>query len=328
MNNLLSVKNLKTYFHTNNEVVKAVDGISFDMNKNEIFAIVGESGSGKSVTALSIMSLIQLYHGKVMGGEILFNDTNLLTLSKKEIQHIRGSEISMIYQDPMSSLNPVMSVGEQIRETLIIHNKLSKNDSKQKSINLMSAVGIPEAELRYNDLPKKFSGGMRQRIMIAMAIANNPKLLIADEPTTALDVTIQAEIMKLLRALKDEMEMSIILITHDLGLVAENADRVLIMYCGEVMEQADVEGLFHKPLHPYTMGLIKCIPKVESTVDKLYSIPGSVHHPTQLPCGCKFSQRCDKAMDICFKEKPELIEIDDNHKVRCWLYGRGINHEE
>lgn len=323
MNSLLTVNNLKTYFHTNNNVVKAVDGISFDINKNEIFAIVGESGSGKSVTALSIMSLIQLYHGKIMDGEILFNDRNLLTLSKKEMQFIRGSEVSMIYQDPMSSLDPAMSVGEQIRETLIIHNKFSKPDSKQKSINLMNAVGIPEAELRYNDLPRKFSGGMRQRIMIAMAIANNPKLLIADEPTTALDVTIQAEIMKLLKALKDEMEMSIILITHDLGLVAENADKVLIMYCGEVMEQADVGQLFSRPLHPYTIGLIKCIPKIESAADRLYSIPGSVPHPTQLPCGCKFCDRCDKAIDKCSKEKPELIEIDKSHKVRCWLYGEG-----
>lgn len=311
----------------NHEVVRAVDGISFEVNKNEVFAIVGESGSGKSVTALSIMGLIQLYGGEIMNGEITFDHKNLLTLSRKEIQQIRGAEISMIYQDPMSSLNPVMPVGEQIKEALIIHNKLPKHNLKQKSIGLMEAVGIPEAELRYQDLPKKFSGGMRQRIMIAMAIANHPKLLIADEPTTALDVTIQAEIMKLLRTLKNEIKMSIILITHDLGLVAENADKVLIMYCGQAMEEATVGDLFHKPLHPYTVGLIKCIPKIESTVDKLYSIPGSVHHPTQLPCGCSFAERCDRAMDICFRKKPELIEIENKHKVRCWLYG-GENFDE
>ncbi|MDF2891030.1 MAG: oligopeptide/dipeptide transporter, ATPase subunit, partial [Clostridia bacterium] len=231
---------------------------------------------------------------------------------------VRGDRIAMIYQEPMMSLNPGISVGEQIRETLIIHKTVPKAQTKQKALELMNFVSIPEAQMRYNDLPGKFSGGMRQRIMIAMAIACNPDLLIADEPTTALDVTIQSEIMELLRSMKNKLNMSMLLITHDLGLVAENADRVIVMYCGKILEEANVKDLFKNPMHPYTVGLMKCIPRIDSTVEKLYSIPGYIPHPSQFPEGCRFNDRCEYAREICREKMPELIEIEEGHKVRCW----------
>jgi oligopeptide/dipeptide ABC transporter ATP-binding protein len=319
MDRLLEVKDLKTYFMIGKDTIKAVDGVTFSLDRNETLAIVGESGSGKSATALSIMGLIKP-PGKIVSGEIWFNGRNLLDVSEKEIRKIRGNRISMVYQEPMTSLNPAMPVGEQIREAIVIHTSASKKESKERAIQLMKDVNIPEATIRYNDLPGKFSGGMRQRIMIAMALACYPDILIADEPTTSLDVTIQAQIMELLRAMKRELNMSMILITHDLGLVAENADRVLVMYCGKVMEEASVKDLFQNPMHPYTVGLMKCIPSIDKKVEKLYSIPGYIPHPSQFPNGCRFSNRCTKAMDICSNKQPDLMEIKEGHKVRCWLY--------
>lgn len=319
MSGLLEIKNLKTYFFLDKQPVKAVDGVSFSINRNETLAVVGESGSGKSVTAMSIMRLIDS-PGKVLEGEIFFNNVNLLGLSNKQMTMLRGNRISMIYQDPMKSLNPAISVGEQIRESLIIHKAVPRNESKKRAMELMSMVNIPEAYLRYNDLPSKFSGGMRQRIMTAMAISCNPDLLIADEPTTALDVTIQSEIMDMLRALKTKMSMSMMLITHDLGIVAENADRVIIMYCGRIMEEASVKDLFNNPLHPYTIGLMKCIPRIDKSVEVLYSIPGYIPNASQYSDTCRFHDRCEKAMDICRRQEPEYIEIEEGHKVRCWLH--------
>jgi len=322
MSSLLTVKDLKTCFMTGRQEIKAVDGVSFSLDRNETLAIVGESGSGKSVTALSIMRLIKP-PGKIASGEIAFDNKNLLNLKEKQMTMIRGNRISMVYQEPMTSLDPVMPVGEQIREAIIIHRTSPKREAKERAIELMNFVNIPEARLRYNELPKKFSGGMRQRIVIAMAIACNPDILIADEPTTALDVTIQAEIMRLLKSMKDKLSMSMLLITHDLGIVAHNADRVLVMYCGKVMEEAAVKSLFKNPLHPYTVGLMECIPSIDKKVDKLKAIPGYVPHPSQYQSGCNFSSRCSRAMDKCGRELPDLIEIEEGHKVRCWLCVRG-----
>jgi len=322
LKSLLEVKDLKTYFMAGRQEIKAVDGVSFNLDRNETLAIVGESGSGKSVTVLSIMRLIKP-PGKIVSGEIIFDNNSLLHLIEKQMTMIRGNKISMIYQEPMTSLNPVIPVGEQVREAVAIHKVISRKESKERAIELMNLVSIPEARLRYNELPAKFSGGMRQRIMIAMAIACNPDILIADEPTTALDVTIQAEIMKLLRSMKNKLRMSMLLITHDLGIVAENADRVLVMYCGMIMEEAPVGSLFRNSMHPYTVGLIQCIPSINNKVVKLNAIPGYVPHPSQFPKGCRFSSRCSKAMDICSRELPEIIEIEEGHKVRCWLYAKG-----
>lgn len=316
---LLKIEDLKTYFYIGNQEIKAVDGISFNVERNETLAVVGESGSGKSVTALSVMRLINP-PGEIVQGEITFNDVNVLKLSEKQMCMVRGDRISMIYQEPMMSLNPAISVGDQIKEALVIHKTVPKAEAKKRALQLMNFVSIPEAEVRYNDLPAKFSGGMRQRIMIAIAIACNPDLLIADEPTTALDVTIQAEIMELLRSMKNQLNMSMMLITHDLGVVAENADRVIVMYCGKIMEEASVKDLFRKPMHPYTVGLMKCIPRIDSSVDKLYSIPGYIPHPSQFPEGCRFNDRCEHATDKCREKMPELIELEEGHKVRCWQY--------
>lgn len=319
MDRLLEVKDLKTYFMIGKGTIKAVDGVTFSLDRNETLAIVGESGSGKSVSALSIMGLIKP-PGKIVSGEIWFNGRNLLDMPEKDMRKIRGNRISMVYQEPMTSLNPAIPVGEQIREAIVIHTSASKMASKERAIQLMKDVNIPEARIRYKDLPGKFSGGMRQRIMIAMALACYPDILIADEPTTALDVTIQAQIMKLLRTMKKGLNMSMILITHDLGIVAENADRVIVMYCGKVMEEAKVEDLFRNPKHPYTVGLMKSIPSIDTKVAKLYSIPGYIPHPSQFPRGCRFSNRCSKAKDICSSKQPDLIEVKEGHKVRCWLY--------
>jgi len=319
MDRLLEVKDLKTYFMIGKGTIKAVDGVTFSLDRNETLAIVGESGSGKSVSALSIMGLIKP-PGKIVSGEIWFNGRNLLDMPEKDMRKIRGNRISMVYQEPMTSLNPAIPVGEQIREAIVIHTSASKMASKERAIQLMKDVNIPEARIRYKDLPGKFSGGMRQRIMIAMALACYPDILIADEPTTALDVTIQAQIMKLLRTMKKGLNMSMILITHDLGIVAENADRVIVMYCGKVMEEAKVEDLFRNPKHPYTVGLMKSIPSIDTKVAKLYSIPGYIPHPSQFPRGCRLSNRCSKAKDICSSKQPDLIEVKEGHKVRCWLY--------
>lgn len=318
---LLQVEDLKTYFEMDGKKCTAVDGISFQLNEGETMAVIGESGSGKSVTALSLMGLID-YPGKIAGGKILYKGKDLLKLKEKEMRHLRGNEISMIYQDPMTTLNPMNKVGDQIGEALIIHKKADKKDVKPRVIELMKAVGIMDAEERYSQLPDQFSGGMRQRLMIAMAIACKPQILIADEPTTALDVTIQAEILDLLRTLKEKHNMSIILNTHDLGVVAEMADKVVVMYCGKIMELASNEALFKKPLNPYTKNLMECIPRIDDKQRRLKTIEGYVPYLTELPKGCRFSNRCSLADERCKTEIPELKEVEKGHWSRCWVHNK------
>lgn len=315
---LLEVRNLKTFFYLDKKEFPAVDDISFTLDKGKIMAVIGESGSGKSVTALSIMGLVDS-PGKIIGGEIYYNGENLLKKKNKEMQKIRGNEIAMIYQDPMSTLNPMNKVGDQIGEALIIHKKATKKEVRNIVVGLMKQVGIADAEKRYDQYPSQFSGGMRQRLMIAMAIACRPKILIADEPTTALDVTIQGEILELLKDLKDDYNMSIILNTHDLGVVAKMADEVIVMYCGKIMEIATNEDLFNKPLNPYTQKLMECIPRIDDKKKRLDTIKGYVPHLTSLSKGCRFSDRCHKAFEKC-NELPELREITTGHFSRCWLH--------
>ena len=298
---LLSVKNLSTEFPVKKGIVRAVEDVSFDVDQGEILAIVGESGSGKSVTSLSIMGLLA-EPGHVAGGSLEFEGKDLATLSEKQYRELRGNDMAMIFQEPMTSLNPVYRVGNQIVEAIRTHEKVSKAEAKDRAVDLLRKVGIPSPEARINDYPHQMSGGMRQRVMIAMALACNPKLLIADEPTTALDVTIQAQILDLLRRLRDDTGMAVLLITHDLGVVSETADRVVVMYCGQVVEEAEVRTLFDHPMHPYTLGLLKSIPRL-----------------LEMPPGCHFSDRCDSCMDICRTKVPELVDVD-GHKVRCFLY--------
>ncbi len=320
MNNLLEVKDLKTYFYTDNGVVPSVEGVSFTMNKGETTALVGESGCGKSVTSYSIMQLVN-FPGKIVGGEIQFEGKNLVKLSEKEMRAIRGNEISMIFQEPLTSLNPTLRIGTQLNESFILHQKVSKKEARLASIEMLKKVGIPRAEKVYESYPHELSGGMRQRVMIGMALSCNPKLLIADEPTTALDVTIQAQILRLMRELKSDYDTSILLITHDLGVVAELADKVIVMYAGQVVEEGDVFSLFSDPRHPYTQGLINSTPKIENSKEELVSIKGNVPSASQKPAGCFFHPRCPKAMQICRTQMPELkVEEHTNNKVRCWLY--------
>jgi oligopeptide/dipeptide ABC transporter ATP-binding protein len=316
---LLKVKDLKTYFYINKTVVPAVDGVSFDIKKGEIVALVGESGSGKSVTSRSIMGLIK-EPGKIVEGEIIFQGKDLLKLRKETMRKIQGNKIAMVYQEPMSCLNPLMKVGDQIAEALIIHRKADRRQARHRAVEMMRDIGIPDAQERYYDLPSKFSGGMRQRIMIAMAIVCNPDLLIADEPTTALDVTIQAEMLDIIKGLRESHNMSVLLITHDLGVVAHMADKVCVMYCGKIMEQTSKEQLYKNPMHPYTKGLIRCIPKIDETKEILDTIEGYVPHPSDFPKGCRFSTRCPQVMPKCKETMPELLEIETNHFVRCWLH--------
>ena len=327
---LLEVKNLVTEFKLKRGTIKAVDGISFSMDKGEILAIVGESGSGKSVTSLSIMGLLQK-PGKIASGDIIFESQNLAKMSQKELQKIRGDKISMIFQEPMTSLNPVQRIKDQLMETLMIHKKMNKKEALARTIELLDMVGIPSAAQRAEDYPHQMSGGMRQRVMIAMALACEPQLVIADEPTTALDVTIQAQILDLLYHMREKFHMAVLLITHDLGVVSEAADRVIVMYCGKIVEEADVKTLFKNPLHPYTLGLLKSIPQIDDdSDDRLYMIKGMVPNPLNMPPGCSFSDRCDQSTERCTKEMPELIEVD-GHKVRCFLYekkeGEGVANE-
>ena len=321
---LLQIKGLKTHFFTDEGVSPAVDGVDYAVRKGETLGVVGESGCGKSVTALSIMRLIPEPPGKIMDGDIIFEDQSLLSLSNDEMRRIRGNKISMIFQEPMTSLNPVYTIGNQISEALRLHQNLNKKDAHDRSIEMLQLVGIPEPERRVNEHPHQLSGGMRQRAMIAMALSCNPSLLIADEPTTALDVTIQAQILDLMVSLKADLDTAIILITHDLGVVAESAARVVVMYAGKVVEEADVYNIFENPLHPYTEGLLKSIPRIDRSAQKkkrLKEISGVVPIPSQLPAGCHFNPRCPKVMDICKKEVPQLKEEKNGHKVRCWLYG-------
>ncbi|SHK07419.1 peptide/nickel transport system ATP-binding protein/oligopeptide transport system ATP-binding protein [Clostridium amylolyticum] len=315
---LLQVKNLKTKFNTKKGIINAVNGVDFDIEKGEVVAVVGESGSGKSVTSLSIMGLLSEGRTSVEG-EILFKSENLLAKSKREFQDIRGNQISMIFQEPMTSLNPVFTIGRQISEALIRHEKLTKKQAEEKAIEMLDLVGIPSPEKRLKNYPHQMSGGMRQRVMIAMALACNPELLIADEPTTALDVTIQAQILELMINLKEKLGTSILLITHDLGVVAETADRVVVMYCGKVVEKGTVDEIFNNPQHPYTKGLLNSIPKVEEKEEKLFMIPGMVPNPLNLPSGCAFSDRCSYCKDICKVKEPSLIASKDR-EVRCFLY--------
>ncbi|WP_425448510.1 ABC transporter ATP-binding protein [Dethiothermospora halolimnae] len=318
---LLEVKDLKTHFQLEDKTIYAVNGVSFSIGKREVVALIGESGSGKSVTALSIMGLIPSPPGEIKGGQILFNGENILDKSEKEKRKIRGNEISMVYQEPMNSLNPMLKVGYQIRECLTIHRKISKKEAKNKAIDILKKVEIPEPHERYNCYPFELSGGMRQRIMIAMALVCNPKLLIADEPTTALDVTIQAEILDLIRRLKDEYETSVLLITHDLGVVTEMSDKIVVMYSGKIMEIAGTRDLYNNAMHPYTKGLMKCIPRLNDKKGKLYTIKGTVPDMSMEVKGCEFYSRCDKRMDRCKEVKPKLTEIDTGHLVRCFHYG-------
>jgi peptide/nickel transport system ATP-binding protein len=323
MTHVLEVDRLTTQFSGEEGKVTVVDGVDFHVIKGETLGIVGESGCGKSVTSLSIMRLLDK-NGNIAEGEIKFNGTNLLDLNEREMRKIRGNQIAMIFQEPMTSLNPVLTVGKQISEVLDLHKKDNKSETKQKAIHLLQQVGIPRADEIYHDYPHRLSGGMRQRVMIAMAIACNPQLLIADEPTTALDVTIQLQILDLIKKVRSEVGMSIIMITHDLGVVAEICDRVMVMYAGQVVESADVRTLLRSPKHPYTAGLIQSTPQKSRGAHRLNTIPGNVPSPGEIPQGCRFADRCDKVMEICFEKNPELRQIDDQTHCRCWLYDEEI----
>jgi oligopeptide/dipeptide ABC transporter ATP-binding protein len=323
MAHLLEVRNLQTHFPTRSGLVRAVDGVSFHIDRGELLGLVGESGCGKSITALSVMRLIAL-PGRIVNGEILFDGKDLLKVSDSEMREMRGDDIAMIFQDPMTSLNPVFTVGEQIAEALRLHRKLSRKDARQATIEAMREVAIPDPARRVDDYPHQLSGGMRQRVMIAMALACNPKLLIADEPTTALDVTIQAQILELLDDLRKQRELAVLLITHDLGVVAEVADRVAVMYTGRIVEESPVAELFARPKHPYTEGLLRSVPKLTSTEiirkERLETIEGVVPRPTDLPPGCHFAPRCPHRMPRCTTEEIPLYQLEGNVEVRCVLY--------
>ena len=319
----LLVKNLKVSFSTSKKELIAVRGISYQLNQGEILALVGESGCGKTVSALSILRLIQEPPGKIVSGEILFAGKDLLKLKKKELQDLRGKDIAMIFQDPMTSLNPVLTIGEQIIETLLRHTSLSRKKAWEKSFRLLEQVEIPSPKQKLDQYPHQLSGGMRQRVMIAMALSCSPRILIADEPTTALDVLIQAQILSLLKKIKNDTQMSILLITHDFGVVAEVAERVMVMYAGEIVESGSVNDLFRSPLHPYTIGLMESIPTLESTqqkLSKLKEISGTVPSLSQVPFGCPFHPRCSEAETRCKTDKPKLKKISQTHSASCWLH--------
>jgi oligopeptide/dipeptide ABC transporter ATP-binding protein len=317
---LLEVKNLHTHFFTKAGVVRAVDGVNFDVKPGETLGIVGESGSGKSITAMSILGLIPTPPGKIVDGEILFKGEDLLKKSESQMRQIRGKEISMVFQDPMTSLNPVFSVEKQMVETILAHEKVTKKQARERAIELLNLVGIPDPSKRVRNYPHEFSGGMRQRVMIAMALACNPSLLIADEPTTALDVTIQAQILELFKKMQRELDMAIIMITHDLGVVAEVCDRVMVMYAGKPAEFTETKKLFDQGKHPYTLGLMNSIPKISPNKEKLVPITGLPPNLSDLPKGCSFAPRCKHVMDRCLSIDPTLHEVDENHLVRCLLY--------
>ena len=314
---LLSVRGLKIEFGTDQGPAKAVDDLSFDLSAGEVLGIVGESGSGKSVTALSIMGLLPVPPGRVTGGQILFEGSDLLRKSPSEMRKIRGNEISMIFQEPMTSLNPVFTIGDQLTEAVRWHERVGEAAARDRAIEMLNKVGIPSAERRLQDYPHQLSGGMRQRVMIAMALSCNPKLLLADEPTTALDVTIQAQILDLLRALQEEFRMAVIIITHNLGVVAEFADRVLVMYAGRTVEQASVDGVFDRPAHPYSEGLLASIPDLDADVHRLTAIPGTLPNPHELPAGCRFQPRCGYAREECAAGLPPLIGVAPGHLAAC-----------
>lgn len=326
---LLEVKELQTHFFTDDGVVKAVDGVDFHVNRGEVLGLVGESGCGKSVTSFSILRLVDA-PGKIIGGQIFFDGQNLLDLEDAEMVAVRGKNISMIFQQPQSSLNPVFNIGDQIVEVFQIHEDVDKEKAWEQAVELLRIVGIADPEEKSRAYPHELSGGQAQRVMIAMALALNPQLLIADEPTTALDVTIQAQILDLIRDLRNQMGTAVILITHDLGLIAEMADRVAVMYAGHIVEETTVNTLFAKPLHPYTQGLINSVPVLGAVKERLDTIPGSVPNLIDLPSGCRFADRCkarrDHELDICTVTDPELVQVTKEHSVRCWLYSDHKDH--
>ncbi len=319
---LLKIEDLQTHFFLEEGTVKALSGISFDIKKGETLGVVGESGCGKSMTALSIMRQVPDPPGKIAGGKILFEGENLLGKSRAEMRKIRGGQIAMIFQEPMTSLNPVMTIGKQIGETLKIHQKLSGKEAREKAIEMLRLVKIPEPEQRYGEYPHQLSGGMRQRVMIAMALACNPKLLICDEPTTALDVTVQAQILKLIDELKETLHMSVMLITHDLGVISQVADRVIIMYAGKIVEYGDAKNIFENPLHPYTKALLASVPKImEGEERKLYMIKGMVPNLLEAHKGCLFAPRCEYAAEKCYREEPEYKQLPSG-RVSCFRYAK------
>lgn len=327
---ILEVKGLKTYFFTEEGVVKAVDGVDFYVRQGEVLGLVGESGCGKSVTSLSILRLIAS-PGKIMAGEIIFDGKDLLKLPEAEMVHMRGNRISMIFQQPQTSLNPVFTVADQVAEVFKIHENLDKKNAWGQAVDLLRLVGIPDPDQKARAFPHEMSGGQAQRVMIAMALALNPQVLIADEPTTALDVTIQAQILDLMRGLRSRMGTSVVLITHDLGVIAEMADRVAVMYAGQIVEETDVDTLFELPLHPYTQGLMGSIPVLGKVLDRLDVIPGNVPNLVNLPAGCRFAPRCrarlEHQLTICTLAEPDLTAVKPDHSVRCWLYQSSEDHK-
>ncbi len=317
---LLDVKNLQTYFKTDNGILKAVDGVSFTVHEGETVGLVGESGCGKSVTNLSIMKLVPSPPGKVVGGEVFYRGTDIMKLKESELRNIRGNKISMIFQDPMTSLNPYLKISTQMIETIRLHQKVSKKQARERAIEMLKLVGIPAAESRIDCYPHQFSGGMRQRVMIAMALSCNADLLIADEPTTALDVTIQAQILELIKKISVEMKTAVILITHDLGVVAGMCDKVCVMYAGRIVESADTDTLYANPNHPYTQGLIASVPRMDGKKEeRLFSIEGQPPNVIDLPPCCPFHPRCPYKMDVCTKVYPPVKEVEEQHHVACWL---------
>ena len=318
-NNILEIKNLHTYFYTDSGVIKSVDGVDIELREGTTLGIVGESGSGKSVTALSVMGLLMGTTGKVAEGEILFEGRDLTKLDDEERRKMRGEKISMIFQEPMTSLNPVMKIGDQITECILMHNNISKQEAWDKAVEMLKLTGVPRVERMMKEYPYQLSGGQRQRVMIAMALVCKPKILIADEPTTALAVTIQAQILDLMENLKQKTGTSILFITHDLGVVAEVCDDVVVMYSGRVVEMGDVRSIFASPSHPYTKGLLASIPKLGECAEELESIPGNVPNPKYMPQGCKFAPRCSCAFDKCREEEPGFYDVGEGHMSRCWL---------
>ncbi len=317
---LLQVRDLEVQFQTIAGTVHAVNGISYDLNSGETLGIVGESGCGKSVSVLSVMQLIPEPPGKIAGGEVIYRNEDLLKMENNDIQNIRGKDIAMVFQDPMTSLNPVLTIGRQLNEAQVVHLGITREEAQTRSVELLNKVGIPQPAERLTEYPHQFSGGMRQRVMIAMALSCQPSILIADEPTTALDVTIQAQIVELTKNLRDQMDMAVIWITHDLAVIAELADRVIVMYAGFIVEKTDVFQLFSNPLHPYTLSLLKSIPRVDKHIDdRLATISGFPPNNLSLPPGCSFAPRCDFAVDRCWVEVPLLEGVEPEHKIACWV---------
>ena len=320
MENILTIKNLKTYYYSKNRVVPAVDGVDLYLKKGEILGVVGESGCGKSTLARSIIGLLDKLYTRIEDGEIIFYDKDLLKLSNKELNKIRGKKISMIFQDPLTTLNPVYTIGDQISEILTIHENISKKEAFEKAVELLKLVGIPAAEMRLSDYPHQLSGGMQQRVLIAIAIACNPEIIIADEPTTALDVTVQAQILELITQIKEKFGMGMILITHNMGVVAEMCNRIMVMYGGVTVEEGTAEDIFFSPHHPYTKGLLAAIPSIEKDKEELYPIKGNVPRFTHPVTSCRFADRCDYACEKCTASEPPLINIGEQHRVRCFLF--------